>query len=603
MHKIVSRGLLFGLLAFVTLASSFSSATIESTGVGGGTLSWPVTSTSGNCGYEGQSQYTQWNLGPFTFVVGGNTYPLGGSAAYITSPGGSNCPVPGPEPATGEVLQGSDYTITLTAESGGYGSAVYNATGVFYPAYQVTSIIYAAPGNKGQNGYSDTTTDGATYTVGGTFTYGESITFTEGFTALGVGGSASESFGASVTLSNSNAFQETFTDATGVTLNSLATDPDAVNHNLDYFLIWLDPQVTVSGDPPTPSSYSVSIAPTANGETPLPDIIGQNAITMEANAAGMTTIDPTWLNQQYNPATGQYTPGLAAICKDLKTAEYNAGTCTKTDQCGCTPTDFAPILAQDPLLFYQGSKTINPYPGYANPLAANVSTTCGTIPEPTGTNCRYVPVPSAPGSTTQETLTLSGPDCTWCGSPSWPFQQGENQSKTITYGFTTEEDVSYSLKAGSSDAFSVTETDTWKWTQSESEGTTAGTGVTQTVTLSSATAGCGQDISVFEDTVYHTFLFMQPGPTGSQAASCSTATVTPTFSPAAGTYTTEQTVTISTSSTGAPIYYTTNGTTPTTSSTLYTAPITVSTTETVKAISAIPGWTASAVGSAAYTIE
>jgi MBG domain (YGX type)/Chitobiase/beta-hexosaminidase C-terminal domain/FG-GAP-like repeat/Abnormal spindle-like microcephaly-assoc'd, ASPM-SPD-2-Hydin/NHL repeat len=77
---------------------------------------------------------------------------------------------------------------------------------------------------------------------------------------------------------------------------------------------------------------------------------------------------------------------------------------------------------------------------------------------------------------------------------------------------------------------------------------------------------------------------------------------TPTFSPAAGTYTTAQTVTISDATAGATIYYTTNGTTPTTSSTKYTAPITVSATETVEAIATAPTYAQSAVASATYAI-
>ena len=77
---------------------------------------------------------------------------------------------------------------------------------------------------------------------------------------------------------------------------------------------------------------------------------------------------------------------------------------------------------------------------------------------------------------------------------------------------------------------------------------------------------------------------------------------TPTFSPAAGTYTSAQSVTISDATSGATIYYTTNGTTPTTSSTEYTGPITVSSTETLEAIAVATGDTNSAVASAAYTI-
>lgn len=78
---------------------------------------------------------------------------------------------------------------------------------------------------------------------------------------------------------------------------------------------------------------------------------------------------------------------------------------------------------------------------------------------------------------------------------------------------------------------------------------------------------------------------------------------TPTFSPAGGTYTSAQTVALSDATTSASIYYTTDGSTPTTASTLYTAPLTISATQTVKAIGAATGAISSAVASAAYTIN
>jgi hypothetical protein len=78
---------------------------------------------------------------------------------------------------------------------------------------------------------------------------------------------------------------------------------------------------------------------------------------------------------------------------------------------------------------------------------------------------------------------------------------------------------------------------------------------------------------------------------------------TPDFSSGAGTYSSAQTVTISDATSGATIYYTTNGITPTTSSTAYTGPVTVSSTETLEAIALAPGYTNSAVASAVYTIS
>ena len=77
---------------------------------------------------------------------------------------------------------------------------------------------------------------------------------------------------------------------------------------------------------------------------------------------------------------------------------------------------------------------------------------------------------------------------------------------------------------------------------------------------------------------------------------------TPTFSPAAGVYTSAQNVTISTTTEDATIYYTEDGSTPTASSTPYTGAIAVSATTTIKAIAVKEGNNNSSVASATYTI-
>ena len=77
---------------------------------------------------------------------------------------------------------------------------------------------------------------------------------------------------------------------------------------------------------------------------------------------------------------------------------------------------------------------------------------------------------------------------------------------------------------------------------------------------------------------------------------------TPAFSPAPGYYAGQQTVTISDSAPGAKIYYTTNGTYPTTSSTLYSGPITVSSSQILVAVAVASGYSPSPVASAQYYI-
>jgi hypothetical protein len=78
---------------------------------------------------------------------------------------------------------------------------------------------------------------------------------------------------------------------------------------------------------------------------------------------------------------------------------------------------------------------------------------------------------------------------------------------------------------------------------------------------------------------------------------------TPTFSPVAGSYATAQSVSISTTTSGSTIRYTTDGSTPDGSSTVYSSPISVLVTTTIKAIAIKGGGVAnSEIASGAFTI-
>ncbi len=78
---------------------------------------------------------------------------------------------------------------------------------------------------------------------------------------------------------------------------------------------------------------------------------------------------------------------------------------------------------------------------------------------------------------------------------------------------------------------------------------------------------------------------------------------TPTFNPAGGTYTSAQNVTITCATAGTAIRYTTDGSTPNSSSAQYTGAISVTSTKTIKAIAIASGMNNSAVATAVYTIS
>jgi formylglycine-generating enzyme len=78
--------------------------------------------------------------------------------------------------------------------------------------------------------------------------------------------------------------------------------------------------------------------------------------------------------------------------------------------------------------------------------------------------------------------------------------------------------------------------------------------------------------------------------------------ITPVIAPEGGNYSSPLNVTITCNTEGAIIYYTTDGSTPTTASTEYTAPISVTTTTTIKAIGTLDQFEDSDVAEETYTI-
>lgn len=98
-----------------------------------------------------------------------------------------------------------------------------------------------------------------------------------------------------------------------------------------------------------------------------------------------------------------------------------------------------------------------------------------------------------------------------------------------------------------------------------------------------------------------------PGFNNSTVSSAAYTILTPasaaTFSPVGGTYNAVQSVTLSDSTQGSAIHYTTDGSTPTASSKTYNGPISITTTTTINAIAIATGFTNSPIASATYTLQ
>jgi len=568
----------------VVLSAATSSAQHQTDPAGTVAYTTRTSLPDGPCGPSGfDYSYTGWYFAD----ANGVDHTFSGSS---TSSGGGNCQLAHvPTQNTGFNATSSDglYEIAVTGSVG-----VVSATTTLNPAYQVVSILYAPPGNESSVGYTTGETNGSTTQFQYGFQGSNSMTYKVG--------SFSATFGSTTSTTNTSAFQETFNSATGHTVSSDHSNPNPINHNYDEFLIWLNPQVQVTADG-TDLKYTTTLQPlisNSNGYAVQPDIVQVPAIDMEANASGQTNVPVADLSPQLLPAPA-IMPGLGAFCANqtlysqqlaADIAAINANptnpnptiVCTQTNQCGCTPADFATVLQTDPLLNYNSSTlTANPYPSTTNPLTLDASglSACGT---PSSTDdCRYVPVPVTAGSATPQQVNLTGPACGNCNNTGVPYTQTDATTNTQTMGTGTgqTQGLSYSVSfSWAGVPLSWTTASSITFNQSESSGTINGTNNSLTFTLNSTTQDCSEWDYVYEDTVFHTFVLMEP------AGNYSCAPAPPTFSPAAGSYTGAQTVTISDDTSGVAIYYTTDGSTPTTSSTLYIGPVMVTSSETINAI-------------------
>ena len=341
----------------------------------------------------------------------------------------------------------------------------------------------------------------------------------------------------------------------------------------------------------TAGSHLFRINPNSSYSTfPTPDQLYNQNIT-----APNVTSDGTFGNAVWNDV-------------DLACGQCHVGGTGNGNPYGLTPpstSSFAPALTKYALSQYAASihasdnlaatPTVTPIPGTyytaqsvtladATPGATIYYTTDGSMPNRKSTVYSGTAIPVS-GNTTIYAIALGqGLGPSGAGGGSYTFATTAPTLSPTAGSYTTPQSVTIS---------DTTPGVTIYYTTDGSTPTTASTKYTTAIPLSTQTT-----IRAIAVGTYGTSSITS----GTYTFSYSSAAV-PRFTPSPYTYTTPQSVQLTDTTPGVTIYYTTDGSTPTTASPQYTGPITVSTTTTINAFAAGPGYIASAVARGSYIIN
>jgi LysM repeat protein len=376
---------------------------------------------------------------------------------------------------------------------------------------------------------------------------------------------------------------------------------------------------TTNGTTPTTSSTKYTGAITVSATETIEAIAVETGYTNSSMSSMLYSIAPMLPAPTFSLAPGTYSTSQSVTIGDA-----TAGTTIYYSTNGTTPTTSSTK--------YTGTITVS-----ATETLEAIAVESGYCSSPAATAAYTIiapalPVPTfslAPGTyTTSQTVTIgdatAGTTIYYTTNGTMPTTSSSVYSGAITVS-ATETLEAIAVKAGYTNSATASAAYTIAPVLPTPTFSLApGTYTTlQTVTISDATAGTtiyyttNGTMPTTSSSVYSgaitvsatetlEAIAVKAGYTNSATASAAYTIApvlpTPTFSLAPGTYTTLQTVTISDATAGTTIYYTTNGTTPTTSSSVYSGAITVSATETLEAIAVKTAYTNSATASAAYAI-
>jgi hypothetical protein len=589
----------------LNVANSTQPLSFTGTAIGGTTVATPTFSPAGGAYVSGQ-----------TVTIGDST--TGASIYYTTN---------GSTPTTSSTLYSSAVSVSanetleaLAAKSGDTNSSVASAvyvinatvaTPTFSPAagsYGPAQSVTISDTTAGSSIYY--TTNGSTPTTASTlYTSAITVSATETVKALAAESGYNNSAVASAAYTiNGTVATPAFSPAAGSYGPAQSvTISDATSGSTIYY--------TTNGSTPTTASSTYSSAITVSATETLEAIAAKANYTTSAVDSGVYTINGAVATPTFSPAAGTY-----ATAQTVTISDTTSGSTIYYTTNGTTPTTASSTYSS--AITVSATETLEAIAAKANysnsAVASAVYTISGTVATPAFS-------PAAGTYNTTQTVTISdgtsGASIYYTTNGSTPTTASTLYSSAITVS-ATETLKSLAAKSGYTNSAVASAVYTLT-VATPGFSPAAGTyNSAQSVTLSSSTPSASiyyttnGSTPTTASTLYSSAITVsatetvkalgaKTGYTNSAVGSAvyTLKVATPTFSPAAGSYGPAQTVTISDTTSGSTIYYTTNGTTPTTASTKYTSAITVSATQTVEALGVLTGYTNSAVGSAAYTIN
>src|SRR5579859_5679925 len=385
---------------------------------------------------------------------------------------------------------------------------------------------------------------------------------------------------------------------------------------------------TTDGSTPSETAGTLYSGPVSIGSTTtLQAIAYESGMRDSAVSSATYTINlPQVAAPTFNPGGGWY---MTAKSVTISTATSGASIRYTTD--GSTPSETAGTLYSGPVTI-SSTATLKAIAYESGMSDSSVSSATYTINLPQVAAPTFSPGGGSYTSAQSVTIstTTSGASIRYTTDGSTPSETaGTLYSGPVTISSTaTLKAIAY--ESGMSDSSVSSATYTINLPQVAAPTFSPGGGSytsAQSVTISTTTSGASIRYTTDGSTPSETAGTLYSGPvtisstatlkaiayeSGMSDSSVSSATYTinlpqvaaPTFSPGGGSYTSAQSVTISTTTSGASIRYTTDGSTPSeTAGTLYSGPVTISSTATLKAIAYESGMSDSSVSSATYTIN